>query len=193
MSLDRVAVVLAGGEGRRMGGAKPLRPWRDGTLISQAVAAARSHAPTVAVAVRAPAQAGGIEVPLLIDRPDIPGPLAGLCSAIAFAAGEGAQAVLTLPCDAPLIPPDLAARLTDALTPSDGVAMAQSHGRWHPTCALWRAGLGESLADYVAEGGRSLRGFAERAGLRLVDWGAPEPDPFANVNTPEDLRRLAGV
>jgi molybdopterin-guanine dinucleotide biosynthesis protein A len=175
-----------------MGGDKPLRPWQGGTLISQAVVKARGYAPTVAVAVRSPGQVGEPGVPLLADPADIAGPLAGLVSALAFAASEGAEAVLTLPCDAPLAPADLAERLAGALGAGDGVAMAQSHGRWHPTCALWRAGLAALLAAYAAGGGRSLRGFAERAGLRLVDWGEAEPDPFINVNTPQDLARLAG-
>lgn len=190
MSLKLAAVVLAGGEGRRMGGGKSLKPWRGGTLVSQALEKARGFAPSVAVAVRAPDQAAGLAAPLLTDPPHIAGPLAGLSSALAFAAGQGVDAVLTLPCDVPLAPDDLAVRLAEALTDDVSVTMAESRGRWHPTCALWRAGLDGALADYAAAGGRSLRGFAERAGLRLVDWGAAEPDPFANVNTPEDLARL---
>lgn len=192
MSLRLAAVVLAGGEGRRMGGDKPQRPWRGATLIDQALERAWGYAGTAAVAVRSPGQVGDLGATLLIDPPDIAGPLAGLASAIGFAEREGVEAVLTLPCDAPLLPDDLSARLADALQLGDGVAMAQSHGRWHPTCALWRAGLSAALATYAAGGGRSLRGFAEAAGLRLVDWGAPEPDPFANANTPQDLVRLGG-
>lgn len=192
MSLRLAAVVLAGGEGRRMGGDKPQRPWRDGRLIDQALEKARRYAGAVAVAVRSAGQVRDAGAELLTDPPHIAGPLAGLASAIAFAEREGFEAVLTLPCDAPLLPDHLAARLTAALGPADGVAMAQSHGRWHPTCALWRAGLSSALGDYAAGGGRSLRGFAEAAGLRLVDWGAPEPDPFANANTPQDLARLGG-
>jgi molybdopterin-guanine dinucleotide biosynthesis protein A len=191
--LRLAAVVLAGGEGRRMGGNKPLRAWRGELLLEHALRKARGFAPTVAVALRSPEQAGAAGVPLLIDDPGLAGPLAGLASAISFAHDAGAQAVVTLPCDAPLVPEELAARLGAALEPGDGVAKAVSHGQWQPTCALWRANLAAPLAAYAARGGRSLRGFAEAAGLRLVDWGAPEPDPFASANTPEDLARLGGV
>jgi molybdenum cofactor guanylyltransferase len=190
-SLRLVAVVLAGGEGRRMGGDKPLRAWRGGTLIDHALRKAHGFAPAVAVAVRSGDQVGRVDVPLLIDGPDLAGPLAGVASAIAFAADAGAEAVVTLPCDAPLAPEDLALRLAGAIQARDGVAMAASHGRWQPTCALWRSNLAEPLAQYAGRGGRSLRGFAEVAGLRLVDWGEPDPDPFANANAPEDLERLA--
>lgn len=190
MTFRLVVVVLAGGEGRRMGGGKPLRPWRGGTLLDAALRKARRFAPQVAVAVRSPEQVGKVAAPLLIDRPELAGPLAGLASAIAFAETEGAEAVLTLPCDAPLVPDDLAEKLAAALAPGVGVAAPLSHGYPQPDCALWRSDLGPVLAAYTAGGGRSLRGFAEAAGLRLVDWGAPEPDPFAGANTPEDLDRL---
>src|SRR5690606_20483070 len=98
VSLKLAAVVLAGGEGRRMGGGKPLKPWRGGTLVSHALEKARGYAPRVAVAVRTPDQAGSLDAPSLTDPPDIAGPLAGLSSALAFAAEEGVDAVLTLPC-----------------------------------------------------------------------------------------------
>jgi molybdopterin-guanine dinucleotide biosynthesis protein A len=49
-------VVLAGGEGRRMGGRKPLRAFGGGTLIGHAVALARTWSSTVAVAVRSRAR-----------------------------------------------------------------------------------------------------------------------------------------
>ncbi|MFC3077245.1 molybdenum cofactor guanylyltransferase [Phenylobacterium terrae] len=191
MSLRLAAVVLAGGEGRRMGGSKPLRAWREGTLLEEALRKARRFAPDVAVAVRSADQVGLVDAPLLIDRADLAGPLSGLASAVAFAESVGAEAVLTAPCDAPLLPEDLAGRLAEALTAGQGVAMPVSHGQWQPACALWRSTLAAALADYAARGGRSLRGFAEEAGLRLVDWGAPEPDPFASANTPEDLYRLS--
>ncbi|HEY9216475.1 MAG TPA: NTP transferase domain-containing protein [Phenylobacterium sp.] len=188
--LRLAAVVLAGGEGRRMGGGKPLRLWRSETLIARAVAKARSYAECVAVAVREPGQVTGVAALLLLDDPSIPGPLAGLASALAFAAAEGAGAVLTLPVDAPLAPDDLARRLLAARIGDRQVVMAQSCGRWHPTFALWPSGLGPDLNAYARSGRSSLNGFARSVGVAIVDWGACEPDPFANANTSEDLARL---
>lgn len=191
MTPSLAAVVLAGGQGSRMGGRKALQPWAGTTLIAQALTRAHGYAPTVAVAVRQADQLEGARhAELLIDDPAIPGPLAGLASALAFAERVGAAAVLTLPCDTPFLPVDLAERLVSALGPQHPAALAQSCGRWHPTCAVWRADLGGRIAPYVATGRSSLYGFAEFVGRRVVDWGEGAPDPFANANTLDELAGL---
>lgn len=191
MSAARAVVVLAGGEGRRMGGEKPLMPWGQTTLIGRAVAQARAFGGEVAVAVRDPQQvAGAVDAFLLIDAADNQGPLAGLASALKFAREIGAADVLTLPCDTPRLPFDLAERLASDLRGSVKVAIAQSAGRLHPTCALWRTTALDALPRFLASGQRSLKGFAATLGMARVEWSAEEEDPFANANTPEELSSL---
>lgn len=187
-----LCVILAGGEGRRMGGGKPLRRFGEATLVGRALQLARSYADSVALAVREPGQVGAVGAPLLLDDPLIAGPLAGLASALAEARRLGASSVLTLPCDMPALPHDLAQRLGDALgaDPNAQAAVAWSNGRLHPVCALWRAEALDRLADYAASGGRSLRGLAQACGAAIVDWGDIAPDPFAGANTPEELDTL---
>jgi molybdopterin-guanine dinucleotide biosynthesis protein A len=187
-----VCVILAGGEGQRMGGAKPLQPFGEGTLISHALALARGYAGEVAVAVRDPSQLSGLDAPLIVDDPAIEGPLAGLAAALAEATMRGADALLTLPCDAPRLPPDLATRLVAGLecAPAAVVAMAASGGRRHPVCALWRVSALDALAGYLASGARSLWRFGETCGVEDVEWPAEPDDPFANANTPDELAAL---
>lgn len=190
MKRPEVTVILAGGEGRRMGGGKPLRTFEGLPLIDHAIGIAQRQSGLIAVAVRAPEQvAGRSDVTLLHDDPAVEGPLAGLASALAFARRCGAGEVLTIPCDAPRLPADLGWRLRDGLTGSHRVAMASSHGRLHPTCALWRVSVLPNLADYRASGRGSLMGLAEVAGMATVDWGEAHPDPFVNLNTLQDLER----
>ena len=185
-----VTVVLAGGEGRRMGGAKPLRRIGDTTLVGRAVALGRTYSRVVAVAVRDADQvAGAVDACLLMDDPAIEGPLAGLASGLDFARRRRAACVLTLPCDSPCLPDDLAARLMAALG-DGGVAVARSNGRLHPVCALWRTTALDSLAAYLASGRRSLKGFAATVGMTVIDWSGSNIDVFANANTPEDLAAL---
>lgn len=182
-------VILAGGEGRRIGGGKPLRVLGGRPLLDHALAAARHWSGAVAVGVRDPAQAGGAGVPLIADVPDIAGPLAGLAAAMDWAAGQGADRVLVVPCDMPFLPPDLADRLARALTPDAGAAVAASSGRLHPVCGLWRTSVRPLLEDQARAGRLSLTALAERAGAVTVDWPTAPHDPFANVNTPDDLAR----
>lgn len=189
MSAKTAVVVLAGGEGRRMGGGKPLRAYGEATLVAHAVALARRWSPLVAVAVRAPGQvAGQVDAPLVLDDPGLGGPIAGLAAALAFAREQGADRLLTIPCDAPRLPDDLLARLSAALDGGAEVAVPASGGDLHPDCALWRVEAAERLEPYLAGGGSSLRGFAAACGMDRVEW--PDKGAFANANTPQDLAAL---
>lgn len=193
LSPDQIAaVVLAGGEGRRIGGGKPLRMLGGRTLLERAMAQAAGFSDAVAAAVRDPAQLAGLEGAVLIADAPWEGPLGGLAAALAFAREAGRAAVLTLPCDMPLVPPDLAARLGGAIG-DQGAALASSGGRLHPVCGLWRADRLEALSAHAATGRRSLKGFAAGIGFVAVDWTVEPVDPFFNVNTAEDLARAEAL
>jgi molybdopterin-guanine dinucleotide biosynthesis protein A len=120
-----------------------------------------------------------MDVPLLIDPPELAGPLAGLASAL----NVEREFVLTIPCDMPFLPDDLPDRLVPALA-GHGAALAASDGRVHPVCGLWRTAARTRLASYAAAGRRSLIGFAEAIGYVAVAWPA---DVLFNVNTDHDL------
>jgi molybdopterin-guanine dinucleotide biosynthesis protein A len=165
-------VILAGGEGSRIGGNKPQRLLGGETLLERALRRARSWSDEVLIAARA----GGD----LADDPAIAGPLGGVAAALALG-GD----VLTIPCDMPFLPEDLPTRLTSAAA----ATVAASGGRLHPVCALWRAGARNGLADYLATGRRALTGFAEAVGHVVVEWPIEPFDPFFNVNDEADLAR----
>ena len=179
-------VVLAGGEGTRMGGEKPLRMVGGKRLIDRAAEAARSHSIVVAVAVRVSGRLGDIGLREIVDDPSIDGPLGGLASALRFVGESGCRFLLTIPADMPFLPADLAPRLTAAIGDA-GVAVAGSGGAIHPVCALWTVSALDWLPDYLATGRRSLRGFAEAVGMRAVEWPVEHFDPFFNINSPADL------
>lgn len=175
-------LILAGGEGRRIGGDKPLRVLAGRTLLERAIERARSWSSDVAVAVRRTDQVGAQTVPLFGDPPGLQGPIAGLASALRL----GKDRVLTIPCDAPFLPDDLLQQLGQAL-PGHGVALAASGGHVHPVCGLWRLDALAQVRGYAATGGRSLIGFAERIGFVAVEWPNKPVDAFFNINSAEDL------
>lgn len=182
-----VVVVLAGGQGRRMGGEKPLRLVGGRTLISLVLDKARGWSPFVAVSVRSPDQVGPIDAPLILDNPDIGGPLAGLAAALAFAARASAPRLLTLPCDMPYLPNDLASRLCEALVPGVGAATATCADQLYPICSAWDVRVQCELPAYIASGRSSVRGFAEAVGARPIEWVSRAATAFHNFNTPTDL------
>lgn len=184
--MNLAVVVLAGGEGRRIGGRKPLRSFGGERLIDRAISIAQSWSERVAVAVRAPGQVGKIKAQTIADYSYIPGPLAGLAAGLSFAEQCGCDFLMTIPADMPFLPGDLPTRLTSAMT-GHRVAVATSGGQLHPVCAIWNISVMAELATYLAKGRRSLRGLAEQAGSVEVEWPTAPSDPFFNVNFAEDL------
>lgn len=181
-----VAVILAGGEGSRIGGEKPLRVLGGVKLIDRAIEQARSFASVTAVALRHNGQIGKGNFQIIRDESEVEGPLAGLVSALRFASEAGVNAVLILPADMPFLPADLAERLVEAL-PEHGAAIASSGGHEHPVCGLWSIESLGFVADYLSSGKRSLKGFANAVGYSAVDWPVEPFDPFFNINTLGDL------
>lgn len=185
--MSLVVAILAGGAGRRIGGDKPRRRLGGARLLDRALASAQGTAAPLIVVARTPEQVEGFTGTVVLDAPGIEGPLAGLLSALAWAADAGADRVLTLPCDMPFLPFDLHQRLEQALAPDIGVAVAASDGRLHPVCALWRTTAVPTLVRRAGEGRLSLRGLSEAVGCAVVEWPVEGGDPFVNINTAEDL------
>ena len=182
------AVVLAGGLARRMGGGdKPLLPLGDGTVLSAVLGRLAPQAGPLAINANGdPGRFAPYDLPVLPDPVEgRPGPLAGLLAAMLWARSLGAATVLTVPGDAPFLPPDLVARLAQAGAP----AFAASGGRAHPIAGLWPTALAEPLRQDLDHGLRRVQAFATSHGARSVDFPFPQggPYPFLNLNTPEDL------
>lgn len=186
-----LAVILAGGLARRMEGAiKPLVSLGGRRLIDHVIDHARAQSFGVvinlhAVTAEVCAPFGGL--PCIADAiPGHAGPLAGILAALDFA--KDYEYVLSLPCDTPFLPDDLADRLTEAARKTrNGLACAASGGRVHPVVALWPVSLRENLRRALAEGVRGIGQFQRRFGCATVEWPEKPRDPFMNVNTPEDL------
>lgn len=167
-----LGAILAGGASRRFGSDKAVALLDGKALIDHVID--RLTPQVVALVVI------GRDHPRTVSLPDRPGPglgpLGGLAAALAHAAREGFDAVLTSGCDLPGLPRDLAARL------GDGPAVA----RGQPLLGLWPASLSAALDDHLAGStDRSLRRWVAGCGAREVDVG-----PIANINTVADLARL---
>ncbi len=191
--MSLVVAILAGGAGRRIGGDKPRRLLGGARLLDRALESAHGTAAPCILVARTPEQVEGFAGTVVLDAPGIEGPLAGLLSALAWAADTGADRVLTLPCDMPFLPFDLHQRLEQALAPNLGAAIAASDGRLHPVCALWRTSAVPTLVRRAGEGRLSLRGLSEAVGCAVVEWSVERGDPFININTAEDLAAAEAV
>jgi len=186
-------VIAAGGDGRRMGGAKPLRRLGGMTLLDHACQWATRQSGTCAIAVRAQDQIPPASLPLLIDEQPGLGPVSALVSAMRFARDNSCEAVMLIGCDQPFLPDDLLARLA-ARIGDHAVAMPVSGGKDQPLASLWRIRESEAAA-FIAEGGRSLWRLADRLGAVRIAWDSETSsrNPFANINDCKTLARLAAA
>lgn len=185
--------VLAGGEGRRMGGVdKGLVLLAGRPLAAWALEALRPQVGVLLInANRSPDAYRAFGVPVVRDRVDgFQGPLAGIQAALAAAESDY---VLAVPCDTPRLPEDLAARLGRALEESGAeIAAAEVEGRLQPLHVLLRADLAADLAAALARGLRKPEHwYATREWVRVPYDDAA--GAFANVNTPEQREELEAV
>ncbi|RPE00942.1 molybdenum cofactor guanylyltransferase MobA [Candidatus Pantoea deserta] len=179
-------IILAGGQGRRMGGQdkgmvlfdgiplyqhvlQRLRPQVDIVMIS----ANRNHDRY---------QSGGFRV-IPDTLPDFPGPLAGMLSGLLAAETEW---VVFCSCDTPFVPTDYVEQLWRNKEKATAV-WARSAERDHPVLALLHRSLAQPLAGYLQRGERRLMQFLREQGGHAVLMKQDEA-AFRNLNTPEDLR-----
>ena len=186
-------VILAGGAGRRMGGAdKALLRVGGASLLSHAIARLEPQVERLALSANGDAlRFAGFGLPVLPDAA-VMGPLAGVLAALHWAAPLGASAVVTVAVDSPFFPGDLTPRLCLAAeTAPEGLALAMA-AKDHPTFAFWPVALAPALADFLNSGAKA----------RVMDFLAqhhaararfPDEAAFDNLNTPEDLTRAAAL
>lgn len=184
---DRITgIVLAGGQGRRMGGVdkglqllrgKPMAQWvieRFAPQVDELLINANQN----------------IEQYQLLGNRIIPdtiggyaGPLAGLHRGLGVAAHP---LVVTAPCDSPFLPLDLVAQLKAALDANHAdLAVAKTGDQPHPVFSLCRKSVLPSLAAFLESGGRKIDAW--HAQLKVVEVDFSDEAAFRNINTREEL------
>lgn len=190
------AIVLAGGESRRLGRDKALLPWQGQTLIEHIVAQLKGLSDDVLVITGAERRYHALlDVPVFADEIKNIGPMGGLYTGLKRARYEYS---LTVACDMPLLNRALIELLTSELGGSVRAVVPEVRGHRVPTLAVYHK---ESLAiieQLLAQGRTSLQALVDSVSpkiisekkLRTVD---PELRAFTNLNTREDWEKLAGA
>lgn len=184
-------VVLAGGRARRLGGVdKGLLPVGGRPLITWTLAALTPQVGTVLInANRHLERYAEFGYPVITDSiPDYQGPLAGFLAGMHAAHTDW---ILTLPCDGPQPPPDLAMRLIAALVEQDAELAVATDGRRHQSVhALLPVVLAGDLERFLIEGGRRVEDWQRCHRIALADF-SDQPEAFGNLNTLDELQQFA--
>jgi len=189
-----LGAILAGGLARRLGGGdKMLRTVGGRTVLARLI---ESMAPQVTRLILNanddPTRFEVVGLPVVADSlAGHPGPLAGVLAALEWAAlsEPATEWVVTVPGDAPFLPPDLVLRLhAERRRNNATIACAASNGWTHPVIGLWPVSIRNELRHAVAiDGIHKIDAFTQHYPSTAVEWSASPLDPFLNVNTPEDL------
>ena len=187
---DITGVVLAGGQGSRMGGVdKGLLRWRGERLIASILAGLQPQVGQLMInANRHLEEYQQFGVPVVGDTlAGFQGPLAGMLVALQQAA---TPYVLCVPCDTPRVFPSLAARLLGALQAQQAdIAVVHDGKHLQPMHVLLATHLLPSLQAYLAAGGRSPQRWFAQQRVATVDC-RDVADYFRGMNTPAEQQAL---
>ena len=190
---DITGLVLAGGLARRMGGIdKGLVAIGGKPMVEHALAALRPQVGRLMInANRNLDTSAGYGVPVVTDTIEgVQGPLAGIFSGLSAAT---TPYLLTVPCDSPLLAPDLAARMFLALeTARAELAVAHDGRRQQPVFLLLRRELAPDLQAYLGGGDRKIDLWFARHKVAEADL-SHRPETFVNVNDEEEPRRVEAL
>lgn len=190
-------LVLAGGRGTRMGGVdKGLQMFAGLALAARAMQRLAPQVGSIAInANRHHDTYAAFGAPVWADAfPDHPGPLAGFLTGLEHV---GTEWLVTVPCDAPLFPLDLVARLAFA-TESHAVPLAIAstpHGDGHraqPVFCLMHRTLAPLLREHL-QARRSGQVEAWVRSHKGIEVNFADAAAFANANTLAELERLERV
>lgn len=182
-------LILAGGLARRMGGGdKGLRQFRGKPMINQVIERLAPQVDTLIINANQNHEIYKVlGYPVIADAvAGFAGPLAGLHAGLCICT---TPLLVSAPCDAPLLPADLVARLHAGLIEAEAqLAVAQCAGRTEPVFALCRREVLDSLTRFLDGGGHKVETW--HATLKVIAVPFPDQAAFANINTPEELERL---
>src|SRR5262245_47790958 len=185
-----IGVVLAGGEGLRMGRPKGSLVLDGATLAARAAQALRPLCGSVLISIAPGASNPAPGFDTVEDEPAAGrGPLAGIAAAFAV---TGKADLLVLACDYPRVGSDLLDAIVTAAAPADDLVMVTDpRGRDHPLVALWRRTAEPVVIEALVEKEHKVQRLLPDLAVRRL--GARELAAFdldwslKNVNVPEDL------
>ena len=190
---DVTGVVLAGGQGKRMGMAdKGLQLLNGKPMVERVIERLRPQVGALLVSANRNLGAyAAFGYPVYPDEsPGYPGPLAGFLTGLRHCE---TLYLVTAPCDAPFLPRRLVEDLHRSLTGKEAdlavaVSKVDEYCQVQPVFCLMKASLAPHLENYLESGGRRVDEWY--ATLKVARVCFDDGQAFENVNTPEELKKL---
>jgi molybdopterin-guanine dinucleotide biosynthesis protein A len=183
-----IGVVLAGGDGRRIGGDKAMVELEGRPLLHYPIAVLRAVLDEVAVVAKQSTilPALDVEVAIWLEADEPRHPLAGVIHALRCARG---RPVVVVAGDMPFVTRGLVTALARERARGAVAVVPRAAGQLQPLCARYdpRALMAFTGCDF----GAPVSDVVAALSPRIIDW--PDDEPFFNVNHPEDILQAAAL
>lgn len=190
MISNGLALILAGGDSRRMGCDKATLRLGEKTLLQRVVDVVQPLFPEMMVSVRQPR--ADIEWPQIIDPAGSAGPLAGLCAGLEHAQARGVPWIFAVATDMPFVQAALIRHLA-TLREGFQVVVPMVQGQPQPLASFYSVESLETVRTILSGNGKhSLRALLEGLKVRYVDEDElrttdPGLRSFFDLDTPQDI------
>ena len=183
---DITAVILAGGQGTRLGGEdKGLVKLNHIPLVRHLINRVQPQVTEIIISANRNIEAYA-EFGFTVYEDDISnfaGPLAGILKALRHSKNEW---LLCVPADSPFVPLDLAERLLKNMG-ENTIAIPHDGKYLQPTFALIHKSLSASLDEFLSQGERKARVWMKQQPHAIIDFSV-QANAFININTDDDLK-----
>jgi molybdopterin-guanine dinucleotide biosynthesis protein A len=179
-------LILAGGQGLRMGGQdKGLVDYKDKPLVDWVIERLLPQVDELLISAnRNLDEYSNRGYRVVTDSlPDFQGPLAGMLAGLQLARHEW---MLSVPCDVPHLPRNLVMHLAEHAAGREAV-FARDAERDHPAILLLNKACLPKLMDYLEKGERSVKGLL--GALNVAAAAFPDPAAFGNMNEASQLEQ----
>ncbi len=193
---EPVGVILAGGLGRRIGGAKAIVELCGRPLIAYPMYALRAVLTDVAIVGKPDTELPSLPGAAVWSEPALPRhPLVGILHALGMAAG---RPVLVCAGDLPFVTPALIERIAGADPGPSLAVLVACGGASQPLLGCYEPGAAEPLASALAEAAQgarlpTMREAVAALGPRLLEVGDEDGDALFNVNCAQDLLKAEAM
>ena len=192
-SLDITGVILAGGRSNRFGSNKALALLHGKSLIQHVTDTVASVFNDSLLVTNTPEQYDFLNIPMIRDRYQDMGPLAGIHAALRH---TGKSWIFVVGCDMPAITPDVVAFLCSFVHEDCEAVIPWLERGAEPLCGLYHKTALAKIEQYLKGGKVQVKEILENLAVRKITEQellkvTGDLQVFYYVNRERDLQRLA--
>ncbi len=185
VKMAATAIILAGGDSRRIGKDKGMLPIKGQPIIKHILEQLRPYFTKILISSNDSSRYDFPGVEVVADRTAGCGPLMGIASALRVSASE---LNFVIACDIPEVDMELVRMMVRQGRDFDAVVPVTGPSRYEPVFAVYNKGLLGAMEATLASGNNRIMEAVKHASVKYVDlMGGGK---FGNINTAEDYRQF---